>query len=643
MSVVFAAVWSVLLLVGCRSLIGRLLGVRVTVPASLIAGGMGIAVAAVSVGTIGANRKGIGSDIAFAFASFLIALVVASVVGLLVRSRQLNFNHPSGTEAFRPLKALRARIQRFRRYVQLARIAARHDFGPLALLHRRLRSEQALGRSLRDAFQDAGGIFVKFGQVLSTRSDVLPAALTSELSSLQDSVSDVPAVVVRELIERELAQPIADLFSTFEDEPLAAASLAQVHRAVLPCGDVVAVKVQRPGIEAHVGRDLQILLKLSSSAESGTSWAREAGVGALAQGFAQNLRQELDFASEAQHLATIRKALPASSAVRVPKPYPELTTSRVLVEEYLDGRSLREAVHLRNDFDLNGSASSLLDSFIVQFFDIGLFHADPHPGNMLVLPGGELALLDFGSVGRLDSLQRHALAQVLLAIGRRQPRLLRDALLQLCTATIAVDHDALDHELARFLAQRLGAGMRAGANLIGDLVGLIIRFGLAIDPQLAGMFRAIATLEGTLRVLNPDFDLLEEMQRSASERGLGLPTPAGAAEEIGDDLLEMLPALRRIPHHLDHIGHLAERGELTLRVRLFADRRDGEHVERITDRLLLAFFSASVGLVSVLLLALPANSVEIDGAQIDQVFGYAGLTAATILGLRVLAAIGRHG
>lgn len=621
----------------------RALGVRFTFPTSLVAGGMGIATAALSIGVISSGRSGFGPELAFAITSLLIALAVASVLGLLTRSRQLNFDHSSDAEALRPLRALRARFERLRRYFELARIAARHDFGPLALLHRSPRSQQARGRSLRDALQDAGGIFVKFGQVLSTRSDVLPAPFISELASLQDSVSAVPAAVVRELIERELALPIKELFSTFDDVPLAAASLAQVHRAVLPSGDVVVVKVQRPGIEAHVERDLQILLKLCSSAESGTSWAREVGVGALAQGFAQNLRDELDFASEAEHLATIRKALAPSSSVRVPRPYPELTTKRVLVEEYLGGLGLRDAATSKSNFDGARSASSLLDCFIVQFFDIGLFHADPHPGNVLLLPGGALALLDFGSVGRLDSLQQRALAQALLAIGRRQPRLLRDALLDLCVAEIPVDHDALDRELARFLSQRLGVGMRAGANLIGDLVGLIIRFGLAIDPQLAGMFRAIGTLEGTLRVLNSDFDILREMQRAASERGLGFPTTTGGAHDAGDILLELLPALKRIPHHLDHVGHLAERGELTLRVRLFGDRRDVEQVDRLLDRLLLAFFSASVGLVSVLLLELPTTLLSIDGARMNQVLGFAGLTAATLLGLRVLASMGRQG
>jgi ubiquinone biosynthesis protein len=184
--------------------------------------------------------------------------------------------------------------------------------------------------------------------------------------------------------------------------------------------------------------------------------------------------------------------------------------------------------------------------------------------------------------------------------------------------------------------------MKPGAELFADLLGLLVRFDLTIDPQLAGLFRALATLEGTLRLLAPDFDLIDEAKRSVTELGLGLPSPASVASDLGSDALELLPALRRLPRRLDQIGHLAERGELTLRVRLFADDRDVKHVERLTDRLILAFFSASVGLVSVLLLAVPVKTIIIHGADAGQVIGYAGLTAATLLGLRVVAAIGRH-
>jgi ubiquinone biosynthesis protein len=640
-SVVFAVVWSVLLLTSSRGAMSRLLGVRVSLLGSLIAGGMGIGVSTALVQVVISGLKGVGPDLVFAFSSSLVALVVASAVSLVVRTRQFTLERPPTTGVLHPLREMRLRYARTRRYLQLLWIAARHGLGPLALLHQgRQRSERTLGCSLRDALQDAGGIFVKFGQVLSTRPDLLPAAVAFELSSLQDDVSTIPTTVVRDTIERELGRPVAQLFAVFDDSPLAAASLAQVHRAVLVSGDEVVVKVQRPGIATHVARDLQILMKLAGSAEEGTPWARDIGAVALARGFSDNLRGELDFALEAQHLLAIRTALSECAAIRIPRPYLELTTSRVLVEEHLDGRSLRALGDRDGSVNFHGLARSLLDSFLVQFFDLGMFHADPHPGNVLLLPNGILGLLDFGSVGRLDSLQRQALAQALLAIDRRQPRLLRDALIELSSSEDVVDNDALDRELARFLSQRLGSGLRAGSNLLGDLFGLIVRFGLVIDPQLAGLFRALATLEGTLLVLSPDFDLLEETQRSAAERGLGLPTPTDTGGAFGDDVLELLPALRRVPRHLDRIGQLAERGELTLRVRLFADRREVEHVERLTDRVLLAFFSASVGLVSVLMLGLPASSTKIDGTQLNQVLGYAGLTAATVLGLRVLAAVG---
>jgi ubiquinone biosynthesis protein len=184
--------------------------------------------------------------------------------------------------------------------------------------------------------------------------------------------------------------------------------------------------------------------------------------------------------------------------------------------------------------------------------------------------------------------------------------------------------------------------MKPGAELFADLLALLVRFELTIDPQLAGLFRALATLEGTLRLLSADFDLIDEAEKAATDVGLGLPSPAAAAGDLTGDLLELLPAVRRLPRRLDQLGHLAERGEFTLRVRLFADDRDVRLLERLTDRFILAFFSASVGLVSVLLLALPAQAITPGGTNVNQAIGYAGLTAATLLGLRVLAAIGRH-
>jgi ubiquinone biosynthesis protein len=246
-------------------------------------------------------------------------------------------------------------------------------------------------------------MFVKLGQVLSTRSDLIPPAAALELSRLQDRVPAETPDAIRHVLETELGGPIHEVFSEFDPEPLAAASIGQAHRARRPNGEEVIVKIQRPGIAEAVERDIMVLLELANTVESRTSWGADYRVVALAQEFADGLRDELDFRVEAKNISAIRANIAEFSEVQVPRVHEDLSTSRVLTMEWFDGVSARQVDDIDElGVDRGKLADTLLRSALKQMLVDGHFHADPHPGNVLILRDGRIGLIDFGATGRLD-------------------------------------------------------------------------------------------------------------------------------------------------------------------------------------------------------------------------------------------------
>ena len=454
------------------------------------------------------------------------------------------------------------------------------------------------------------------------------------------------------MITRSLGAPVSEIFAELRSEPATAASIAQVHKARLRRGDgpdaEVAVKVQRPGIRAAVEQDLDILLRLAVRLEDAAHWARAVGAVGVARGFAASMREELDFRVEARNMAAIaatwadqQRAAGGSVPVVMPAMHEQLCTEHVLVIEWLDGASLRAAGPLIEERGLDRAELSrtLLRSVVYQITESGVFHADPHPGNVMVLTDGRLALLDFGFVGRLDTQQRAALQNLLLAIGHADPAALRDALLELVTRSEDIDEQQLERALGQFVARHLVGGAAATTEMFTDLFRLASRFGLAIQPEIATVLRALGTLEGTLTLLTPQVDIAAEARQYASDRVAWQVSPAVVRKTATDELIALVPVLRRLPRRFDRVTGALEQGRLSVNVRLFADERDRRVVTGLTHQFLLAFLGAATGIAAALLLGASGGPKVATNVSLNQVIGYNLLIVAGILVLRVLFTI----
>jgi len=330
--------------------------------------------------------------------------------------------------------------------------------------------------------------------------------------------------------------------------------------------------------------------------------------------------------------------------VVMPALHDALSTEHVLVIEWLDGISLRAAGKVIDERGLDRAelTGALLRSMIYQITEGGAYHADPHPGNVMVLADGRLALLDFGSVGRLDAQQRAALQNLLLAIGRGDPAALRDALLELVTRTTDIDEQELERALGQFMARHLAVGLPPSAEIFTDLFRLASRFQLSIPPEIGTVLRALATLEGTLTVLEPDFDIVTEARQYAATHVTAQLTPKTVQKTVADELLALAPVLRRLPRRFDRVSGALEQGRLSLNVRLFADERDRRVVTGLTNQFLLTFLGAATGIVAALLLGVTAGPKIASGVSLAQLIGYNLLIVAAILVLRVLFVIFRN-
>jgi ubiquinone biosynthesis protein len=626
-------VMTVVLVVGAR----RVLGVRVGTIRATFAAAIGWSLAGLITGKLpqldASNRSVVLLFIIPVFGGTLLISVAVLFVLEVIR--------PSGTGMWfvGGIRSIPGRFARARRYSKITAIAVRHGLGPA--LRGRLNDDAPqrrlrLARSLREALEEAGVTFVKLGQVLSTRSDLLGPEFIQELSKLQDSVTPAPADQIEKVLIAELGEVPTEVFAEFDPTPIAAASVAQVYSARLKSGADVVVKVQRPGIRTVVERDLDIMYRLAGTLEQRTKWARRLGVVALAEGFAAALLEELDFRVEAKNIAVVTAA--GAGEVTLPKVHSALCTERVLVMDRLIGVPLGSAaaqIETRG-LDRVELARALLHTLLRQVMTSGVFHADPHPGNVMLLEDGSLGLLDFGSVGRLDGSLRAGLMSLLVAIDRGDPAALRDGLMEIVERPDEIDEQRLERALGQFIAKHFAGGAAPDVEMFTDLFKLVTNYGLAIPPEIAAVFRALATMEGTLAGLAPGFNIVVESRAYATVRLTQQMDPDSLKQTAIQEFMALLPVLRRLPRRIDRIGGALEEGRLSVNIRLFADERDREVVNTIVHQVLLAFIGATTGLMAVLLLGTTGGPRLINEITLYQVIGYNLLVISVLIGLRLL-------
>jgi len=549
------------------------------------------------------------------------------------------------------IRAFRRSLGRAARYAQITRIILRRGLSAYLRGGRRaeLRSSEgraSLARSLRYALNDGGVTFVKMGQILSTRRDLLPPEFIEELSLLQAQAAEVPWDEIEDVLLADLGGAIDTFFSSFERTPLAAASIAQVHVARLISGEEVVVKVRRPGIMTQVERDLDIVGRLAATLQRSTNWGRNIGAVDLADGFSVALREELDLRVEARNIAIVAAATAARGGERelhIPVVYPALSSERVLVMERIIGIPLGSATAEIAARGLNTTdlARNLLNSLLRQIVIDGTFHADPHPGNVMLLADNRLTLLDFGSVGRIDGVLRGALVRLILSFDQSDPIAAGDALLALVERPEVLDEHRLERALGQFMARYLTPGIAPDVRMFTDLFRIIADFGLAVPSEIAAVFRAIATLEGTLTRIAPDFNIIGESRSFAADYLSAQLRPNALRKTLTDELTSLLPMLRRMPRRLDRIASALEDGRLSVNVRGLSNEGDRQTVSALLHEALLTILASTAGIMAVIMIGQSGGPRLTAAVSMFQFIGYGLLVLAFILAMRVLVLIFR--
>ncbi|HUQ39901.1 MAG TPA: AarF/ABC1/UbiB kinase family protein [Acidimicrobiales bacterium] len=470
-----------------------------------------------------------------------------------------------------------------------------------------------------------GATYVKLGQLLSTRADLLSPTYTEALSRLQDDVTPLDADEVEAVIDAELGTKVSTLFASFERAPLASASLGQVHRATMRDGREVVVKVQRPGVRDQVKGDIEALRDIAAFLDRHTEAGRRYGFGDLLDEFASSLWDELDYRREAANLERLASDLADHPLIVVPKPISDYTSSRVLTMSYVDGRKVTDIGPLGQlDLDGNALAEALFKAYLSQILDHGFFHADPHPGNVLVTADGRLALIDLGMVARLGPEIQERLVKLLLAVSEGRGEEVAQISLQMGEALDDLDEGEFTRRVAALVGRHQGSSvgdLQAGAIVV-ELSRIGGECGLRPPPALSMLGKALLNLDLVARTLDADFDPNDAIRRHAGEVLQARLWRSTSQGNVMAGVMEAKELIERFPGRANRILENLAQNEFRVKVDSIDEQELMRGFQKVANRVTTGLVIAALVMGAALLMRIPTE---------HRLFGYPALAIVLFL------------
>ncbi len=489
------------------------------------------------------------------------------------------------------------------------------------------------GRRLRAALTEIGPTAVKFGQILSTRPDLMGVEMAKDLGQLQDRVSTVDFDKIRPVIEEELGASIRELFFEFNEEAVASASLSQVYRATTRTGKRVAVKVQRPGVRRVIEADLTLMhsiAELVTEHVSDIAWMNPVGT---VDEFARSVRRELDFTIEARIIERFHKNYEGDPHVFVPRVYTDLSSERVLTMDWVDGIRVDDiAQYGRYRSNPHTVAVTGADTLCKQVFEHRYFHADPHPGNILLIGENRIAFLDYGMVGSLEETDTATIADVLRAIFRQDAASAVQAMLQFTTSGESEDYAALVHEVADYIAFDAEAIIASGevGKAIDRLTAIMRKYKLQLAPRVSLLMKALVTIESTGRALDPGIDMVPIIQPYVERIVVQRFSPAQLAREARQNMVLLMRLSRQMPADIANLMRMLRRGKLKIQLNHEGINYLAAATDRASNRITVGLVTGSIIVGSSLLLAADIGA---------RTLGLGGFIFAGLLGLTLVISI----